>query len=69
MGYNIMLIIHNEVSDITAKRAAAAVLDGIDIPEGVRVNHHNGDLIVEPGDLQNMNLTGELNDNYRELEY
>ena len=49
-----MLIIHNEVSDI---------------PEGVRVNHHNGDLIVEPDDLQNMNLTGELNDNYRELEY
>lgn len=50
-----MLIIHNEVSDITAKRAAAAVLDGIDIPEGVRVNHHNGDLIVEPDDLRNMN--------------
>lgn len=63
------LVIHNEISDITAKRVAAAALEGIDIPEGYRVNHHNGDFIIEPDDLQNMNLTGELNDHYRELEY
>lgn len=63
------LVIHNEISDVTAKRVATATLEGIDIPEGYRVNHHNGDLIIEPDDLQNMNLTGELNDHYRELEY
>lgn len=63
------LFIHNEISDITAKRVAAAALEGIDIPEGYRINHHNGDFIIEPDDLQNMNLTGELNDHYRELEY
>lgn len=63
------LVIHNEISDITAKKVAAAALEGIDIPEGYRVNQHNGDLIIEPDDLQNMNLTGELNDYYRELAY
>lgn len=63
------LVIHNEISNLTAKRVVAAVLEGTDIPEGYRVNHHNGDFIIEPDDLQNINLTGELNDYYRELEY
>ena len=60
---------YNEISDITAKRVAAAALEGIDVPEGYRVNQHNGDLIIEPDDLQTINLTGEINDHYRELEY
>ena len=63
------LVIHNEISNLTAKRVAAASLEGIDIPEGYRVNHHNGDLIIEPDDLQTINLSGEINDYYRELEY
>ena len=63
------LVIHNEISNLTAKRVAAAALEGIDIPEGYRVNHHNGDLIIEPDDLDSINLTGELNECYRELEY
>lgn len=63
------LVIHNEISNLTAKRVAAAALEGIDIPEGYRVNNHNGDLIIEPDDLQTINLSGEINDHYRELEY
>lgn len=63
------LVIHNEISNLTAKRVAAAALEGIDILEGYRVNHHNGDLIIEPDDLQTINLSGEINDYYRELEY
>lgn len=59
---NMKLVIHNEISNLTAKRVAAAALEGIDIPEGYRVNHHNGDLIIEPDDLDSINLTGELNE-------
>jgi len=63
------LVVHNEISNLTAKRVVAAALEGTDIPEGYRVNRHNGILIIEPDDLQIMNLIGELNDHYRELEY
>lgn len=62
-----LLIVHNEVSDVTAKKVVAKLSKGLDIPKGIRVNFHNGDIIIEPDDLRETNLTGELNDYYREL--
>lgn len=61
------LIVHNDVSDATAKRVAAAVLEGTNVPAGFAVNEFNGDLIIEPLNLTNINILGDINDDYREI--